>query len=142
MPSNPSSHCEKMLSFSKPLRACKLDNHYKLGQALKPNFTKRCPYAHTLYCADGKHPQWLFFVVAEEVEKMPPMKEFYGPLMRALEGDAYEGDQNGEFSRQMFELEWENKAVPAQICLFACKCVYFVNTRNDRNDGIGFTNWL
>ena len=105
----------KMLSFSKPLRECKLDKHYKIGQALKLHFNKRCPYAHTLYYADGKHQQWLYFIVIEEVQRMPPIKEFYGPLMRALDGDAYESDENVEFSRQMFQIEWENKAVAAQM---------------------------
>ena len=46
---------------------------------------------------------------------MPPIKEFYGPLMHALEGDDYKGDTNGEFNRQMFQLEWEDKTEPAQM---------------------------
>ena len=114
-PFTSSLHFMKMVSFSKPHCECKLDNHYKIGQALKPNFNKRCPYAHTLYYAHGKHPQWLYFVVTQEVDKMPLIKEFYGPLMRAIEGDAYEPDQNGEFSRQMFEIEREKKQVAAQV---------------------------
>ena len=35
--------------------------------------------------------------------------------MSALQGEAFEGDVNGEFSRRMFELEWENNAVHAQV---------------------------
>ena len=56
-----------------------------------------------------------FFVVVDEVGRMPPIKEFYGPLMCALEGESYEGDLSGEFSRQMFNLQWKNKSVAAQM---------------------------
>ena len=104
-----------MLSFTNQLRECKLDNHYKIGQALKPNFNKRCPYGQTVYYADGKHPQWLYFIVCEDVQRIPPLKEFIGPFLNALRGDGYEGDENGEFSRQAFVMDWEGKRVTATM---------------------------
>ena len=104
-----------MLSFTQQLRECKLDNHHKIVQALKPNFNKCCPYAQTVYSANGKHPQWLYFIICDDVKRFPPLKELYGPLMNALRGDEFEGDENGEFSKQVFEKDWEGKRVPAMM---------------------------
>ena len=62
-----------------------------------------CSYAHTKYVNEGRFPQWLYFVVQDEVETLPPLKEFYGPLMATLRGDSYASDASGAFSKQTGE---------------------------------------
>ena len=66
-----------MHSLSKLLAKCSIDGNYKIGQSLKGNFNKRCPYAHSAYIADGKYPQWIYFVVCDPVEAMPTIKMFF-----------------------------------------------------------------
>ena len=54
-----------------------------------------CPYAHTKYVNEGRYPQWVYFVVQDEVEALPPMKDFFGPLMETLDGESYASDPSG-----------------------------------------------
>ena len=83
--SNPTtSRLSKMFSLSKPLKECAAENHYKLGKALSSIMKSGCSYAHTKYVNEGRYPQWVYFVVQEAVEEMPPMKEIFGPLMATL----------------------------------------------------------
>ena len=46
---------------------------------------------------------------------MPPLKEFFGPLMAMLAGDRYAGDASGAFSKQLFFMNWEGKQVMGQV---------------------------
>jgi hypothetical protein len=57
----------------------------------------------------------VYFVVQDEVEQMPPMKEFFGPLMAALDGDSYASEPNGAFTKQSFIVMWEGKQVMGQV---------------------------
>ena len=104
-----------MFSLSKPLVDCGIDNHYKIGKAINSMMKKGCPYAHTKYVNEGKFPQWVYFVVQDEVESFPPLKEFIGPLIAGLEGEAYGGDKTGAFSKQAFVMSWEGKKVMGQV---------------------------
>ena len=45
----------------------------------------------------------------QDVESFPPIKEFVGPLMNTLSGDTYASDENAEFSKQSFTVQWEGK---------------------------------
>ena len=74
-----------------------------------------CPYAHTKYVNEGRYPQWVYFVVQDEVEEMPPMKKFFGPLMATLDGDSYASDPSGAFTKQSFVVMWEGKKVMGQM---------------------------
>ena len=101
-PQPTTSHLSKMFSLSKPLQDCGVENHYKIGKALSSLMKTDCPYAHTKYVSEGRYPQWVYFVVHDEVERMPPMKEFFGPLMATLDGDSYASEPNGAFTKQSF----------------------------------------
>ena len=81
-----------MFSFSKPLQDCGVENHYKIGKALSSMMKTDCSYAHTKYVNEGRFPQWLYFVVQDEVETLPPLMEFYGPMMATLRGESYASD--------------------------------------------------
>ena len=61
-----------------------------------------CPYAHSKYVNEGRFPQWVYFVVQEEVEALPPLKEFVGSLMATLAGDSYASDASGAFMKKSF----------------------------------------
>ena len=60
-----------MFSLSKPLQDCGVENHYKIGKALSSLMKTDCPYAHTKYVNEGSYPQWVYFVVQDEVEALP-----------------------------------------------------------------------
>jgi len=105
----------KMFCLSKPLVECGIDNHYKIGKAINSLMRNGCPYAHTKYVNEGTYPQWVYFVVQDEVECFPPLKEFLGPLVAALEGDTYAGDKTGAFSKQSFVISWEGKKMMGQV---------------------------
>ena len=113
--SKPISHLSKMFSLSKPLQDCGVENHYKIGKALSSIMKTDCPYAHTKYVDEGRYPQWVYFVVQDDVEQMPPIKEFFGPLMAALDGDSYASDSKGAFTKQSFVVMWEGKKVMGQL---------------------------
>ena len=114
-PQPTTSHLSKMFSLSKPLQDCGVENHYKIGKALSSLMKTDCPYAHTKYVNEGRYPQWVYFVVHDEVERMPPMKEFFGPLMATLDGDSYASEPNGAFTKQSFIVMWEGKKVMGQV---------------------------
>ena len=46
---------------------------------------------------------------------MPPLKEFFGPLMATLAGDSYASDVSGAFTKQSFIMNWERKKVLGQL---------------------------
>ena len=96
-----------MLSLAKPLAECNIDGHYKIGQSLKTNISRRCPYAHGVYMSDGKHPQWVFFVVCDAVEAMPPVKTFL--LNATLSGSSYALNEGGKFDKQSFVVHWRRR---------------------------------
>ena len=77
---------------SKLLNDCGVENHYKTGKALSSVMKADCPYVHTKYVNEGRFPQWLNFVVQDEVETLPPLMEFYGPMMATLRGESYASD--------------------------------------------------
>ena len=104
-----------MFSLCKPLADCGIDNHYKIGKAMNSMMKNGCPYAHTKYVNEGKYPQWVYFVVQDEVQSFPPLKEFMGPLIAALEGESYGGDKSGAFSKQSFIMSWEGKKIMGQV---------------------------
>ena len=47
--------------------------------------------------------------------RCPPMKEFFQPLMAALDGDSYASEPNGAFTKQPFIVMWEGKQVMGQV---------------------------
>ena len=68
-----------------------------------------------MYIAEGKYPQWIYFVECDPVEAMPPVKAFFGPLNATLTGDSYASNEGGEFSKQTFTICWEEKNVICQV---------------------------
>ena len=104
-----------MFSLSKPLQDCGVENHYKIGKALSSLMKTDCPYAHTKYVNEGRYPQWVYFVVQDEVEALPPLKYFFGPLMETLDGESYASDPSGAFSKQSFVMSWEGKRIMGQL---------------------------
>jgi len=90
-----------MFSLSKSFVDCGIDNHYKIGKAINSSMKE--------------FPQWVYFVVQDEVESFPPLKEFIGPLIAGLEGEAYGGDKTGTFSKQAFLMSREGKQVMGQV---------------------------
>ena len=79
-----------------------------------------CPYAHTKYVNEGRYSQWVYFVMQDEVDAFPPMKDFFGPPMETLDGASYPSDPSGAFSKQSFVLSWEGKRVMGQLLKFLC----------------------
>ena len=67
----------KMFALSRPLKDCGIENHYKIGKALSSIMKSDCPYAHTKYVNEGRYLQWVYFVVHNDVEALPQMKEFF-----------------------------------------------------------------
>ena len=65
-----------------------VENHDKIGKALSSLMQTDCPYVHSKYVNEGRFPQWVYFVVQEEVEALPPLKEFFGPPLATLAGDS------------------------------------------------------
>ena len=104
-----------MFSLSRPLNDCGIENHYKIGKALSSIMKSDCPYAQTKYINEGRYSQWVYFVVHNDVEALPPMKDFFGPVMATLDGDSYAGDPSGAFTKQSFTLSWEGKKVMGQM---------------------------
>ena len=104
-----------MFSLTKPLQDCGVENYFKVGNALSSVMKTDCPYAHTKYVNERRFPQWLYFVVKDEVETLLPLQEFYGPLMATLHGDSYASDASRAFSKQLFFMNWEGKQVIGQV---------------------------
>ena len=104
-----------MFSLSKPLQDCGVENHSKIGKAPSSLMKTDCPYGHTKYVNEVRYPQWVYFVVQDEVEALPPLKIFFGPLMETLAGESYASDPSGAFSKQSFVLSWEGKRVMGQL---------------------------
>ena len=98
-----------MFSLCRPLYDYGVDRHYKIGKALNAIIKTDCMYPHPRYINEEKFPQWVYFVVQQDVESFPPIKEFLGPLINTLSGDKFASDESGEFSKQSFAVQWEGK---------------------------------
>ena len=79
---------------------------------------------HSVYMSDGKHPQWVFFVVCDPVEAMPPVKTLLGPLKATLSGSSYASNEGGEFNKQTFVVHWEEKDVICQVHTLVSSAVH------------------